>query len=233
LQYIAIFATLRFMRRAIAQRDKMLPRKGFHPVHTLEKINTAWFKDRLADKKISQRKLARLLDLDPAGVSYMLRGLRAMKLEEAAAIATLLGQPLDEVLRHAGVPPPKEGKYMIRVGGHIDATGVVHIGSSKGERLIVAPPGLPEDAIALRFQTSVSAAMMMNGWVVYSASPGARKGEAGSLCVAQIIRGPMVLGLLERGYGAGLWNVLPWVPGGVALEGVMLEHCAPVLWIKT
>lgn len=211
----------------------MLTRRGIQPLNHLQKINTAWFKDRLADKKISQRKLAKLLDLDPAAVSYMFKGTRAMKLDEAAAIATLLGQPLDEILRHAGVVPPKEGKYMIRVGGFIDSAGHVHIGGAKGERLIVAPPGLPEDALALRFQTSISAATMMNGWIVYAAGASTRRLEPGCLCIAQVSnRGPLVVGLIERGYSNGTWNVLPWVPGGQAMEGVGVESASPVLWVK-
>jgi len=36
--------------------------------------------------RLSQRKLAKLLDLDPAAVSLMLRGRRKMTAEEAAAI---------------------------------------------------------------------------------------------------------------------------------------------------
>ena len=55
-------------------------------------MDTKWFRDRLADRGLSQRALARQMALDAAAVSLMLRGKREMKLTEAAEIARLLGQ---------------------------------------------------------------------------------------------------------------------------------------------
>lgn len=37
-------------------------------------MNTEWFRQLLATRKLSQRGLAKLLELDPAAVSLMLRG---------------------------------------------------------------------------------------------------------------------------------------------------------------
>lgn len=53
-------------------------------------MDTKWFRDRLADKGLSQRGLARHMGLDSAAISLMLRGRRAMKITEAAEIASLL-----------------------------------------------------------------------------------------------------------------------------------------------
>lgn len=39
-------------------------------------MNTKWFRDRLKGIELSQRGLAKLLDVDAAAVSYMLRGQR-------------------------------------------------------------------------------------------------------------------------------------------------------------
>ena len=52
-------------------------------------INTAWFKTQLINKKISQRKLAKLLDLDPAAICYLLNGKRKMSVQEAKKIALI------------------------------------------------------------------------------------------------------------------------------------------------
>jgi hypothetical protein len=216
------------------QLDKILTDKGkggFVP-----KINTAWFRERLADKKISQRKLAKLMELDPAAISYMLRGLRRMTIDEAIAIATIIGRPHEEVLMHAGVRHlPSAGKNMVRVVGWVDGQGLVHLGAVKGMKLVVAPPGLPEDAIALRYQTSISAAETMDGWIVYTTAGHAVNGGAiGRLSIAQVAnKGPLVVGMVSRGYSAGTYNVLPWVPGGLVLEDVILESASPVLWVKT
>lgn len=68
-------------------------------------IDTGWFQGRLADKRLSQRQLAKRMGLDPAAVSLMLRGKRKMSAAEAADIAVLLGVSADEVLLHAGSVP--------------------------------------------------------------------------------------------------------------------------------
>ena len=53
-------------------------------------INTLWFKTQLWNKKITQRKLAKLLNMDAAAVSYLLNGKRKMSVQEAKKIALIL-----------------------------------------------------------------------------------------------------------------------------------------------
>jgi phage repressor protein C with HTH and peptisase S24 domain len=65
-------------------------------------MNTSWFYDALARVGASQADLARHLRLAPSAVSRMLNGERQVKLLEAAQIATFLGIPPEEVMRHAG-----------------------------------------------------------------------------------------------------------------------------------
>ena len=72
-------------------------------------VDTDWFQGRLAAKRMSQRGLARLMGLDPAAVSLMLRGKRKMTTTEAAEIARLLNVEVGEVMVRAGaVLPAKE-----------------------------------------------------------------------------------------------------------------------------
>lgn len=67
------------------------------------RTETRWFQNRLADVRISQRKLAAHLGIDPAAVSLMIRGKRKMSAAEAAEMARLMNVSVDEVLRHAGI----------------------------------------------------------------------------------------------------------------------------------
>lgn len=62
-----------------------------------------WFKGRLAELGHTQRALARVLGLDPAAVSLMLRGKRKIEVKEAVALARLLDVPVDEILERVGV----------------------------------------------------------------------------------------------------------------------------------
>lgn len=65
--------------------------------------NTRWFQNRIADVRLSQRRVAKHLGLDPAAVSLMIRGKRKMSAAEAAELARLLGVTVNEVMRHAGI----------------------------------------------------------------------------------------------------------------------------------
>lgn len=65
-------------------------------------IQTRWFQDRLADKGLSQRALARMMRMDAGAMSLMLRGKRKMSVEEAQEVARLLGVGVEEVVTRAG-----------------------------------------------------------------------------------------------------------------------------------
>ena len=47
-------------------------------------MNTKWFWERLRGIELSQRGLTKLLDVDAAAVSYMLRGQRKMTLQDCS-----------------------------------------------------------------------------------------------------------------------------------------------------
>lgn len=74
------------------------------PHHSVVDVN--WFKGRLLDRSISQRKLAKHLGLDPAAISLMINGRRKASAKEIAEIARLLGASSDEVLTRLGAGVP-------------------------------------------------------------------------------------------------------------------------------
>jgi len=65
-------------------------------------MDTAWLREALARVGASQAGLARHLCLAPSAISRMLTGARQVKAIEAVNIASFLGVPAEEVLRHAG-----------------------------------------------------------------------------------------------------------------------------------
>jgi len=74
-----------------------------HPKEESTVMNTGWFRTMLAQKRLSQRRLAKEMGLDPAAVSLMLHGKRKLQLTEAKQIATILGVQLNDVLLAAGI----------------------------------------------------------------------------------------------------------------------------------
>jgi transcriptional regulator with XRE-family HTH domain len=139
-----------------------------------QQVDTRWFRDRLADCKLSQRGLARAMGLDPAAVSLTLRGKREMKIAEAAQIARLLGVPADDVMEHAGVRVASKN-VLVPVGATMDATAEVHFDLTSGESVPHPGGDIAEMVCACRCQTEGSEMSHMDGWLLFWHPPGVRR----------------------------------------------------------
>lgn len=194
-------------------------------------INTAWFKDRLIVKRMSQRQLADVLKMDPAALSLTLRGMRAMQHHEAEGIARELGVPLADVLEQIGIDVGAGASNQVAVVGRVDAGGLVHMARPKdGPRRFPAPEGMPQDAAALRYEGDG----FMDGWVGYY-QPADRVGAdaAGRLCVAQLAgREGWYLRVVKRGYAKGTYTLSDPFGAAAAIEGARLASAAPILWVR-
>lgn len=62
-------------------------------------IDKRWFVEKIADKGLSQRRLAKLMDLDPSAITHIFSGKRKLQLSEAQQMSRCLGVPVDEVLQ--------------------------------------------------------------------------------------------------------------------------------------
>lgn len=67
-------------------------------------INTAYFKGKIADKHLSIRKVAALMNLHPSTVSLMLRGYRNVKHAEQMQLASILGVSYADIVENMGIP---------------------------------------------------------------------------------------------------------------------------------
>ena len=193
-------------------------------------VDTKWFRDRLADQRMSQRGLARQLGLDPAAVSLTLRGKREMKIAEAAAIARLLGVPADDVMEHAGVRIASKN-VLVPVGATMDGTAEVHFDLASSEAVPHPGGDLPEMACACRCKTEGTDLAHMDGWVLFSnhAPEGGIHPEAvGRLSFCRLKNGGVYVGRVVRGLRRGRWTLL--TPGG-SMKDIELEWAKPVLLV--
>lgn len=201
------------------------------------KVDAKWFQDRLADKQLSQRQFAKLVEMDPAAVHYAIHGKREWKHDELVAFSTIAGVPYDEALVRAGLQlPSSPSKGTAPVVGTIDAAGVVSLGPVSAPRRVPLPPEAGEDTVAVRYKVAVSAAEAQDGWLLYYAD-GIKRVPAeatGRLCVAWLAnRGPTIAGIVRRGYARGTYNLHPWTLGADVMENAQLERASPVLWVRT
>lgn len=132
----------------------------------MSRIDTAWFREQVEKKKLSQRRLAKLMGLDPAAVSYMFRGRRKMQLEDAAFLATLFSCSLDTIAQRAGVnwkAPPATGK-IIQVTGTIGSRGQV---TRKKLNIVVPAPDPSFSGYAYQIRAPKGPLSWFDRWIVF------------------------------------------------------------------
>ena len=191
-------------------------------------INTKWFRDRLAERDMSLRRLAKLLELDPSAVSLMLRGHRKMTSEEANRISGLLTIPVTEVLAQAGVPIEEDARSM-PVKATIDARGALHPLTSKNPRRVVAPRDVPASGLAVQIRAPE---LLQDGWVLFAGAFDPRVAAMiDRLAIVEIAGNGRIVGTIKRGYDEGRVSIVPFV-GNAHVENCEAKSAAPVLWIR-
>ncbi|CAB5144577.1 HTH_XRE domain containing protein [uncultured Caudovirales phage] len=73
---------------------------------TPTKVDTRWFKNRIADRHMSQRKLAATVGMDPGALSLAFHGKRKLSADEVSELARILKVDAAEVLTRAGAGAP-------------------------------------------------------------------------------------------------------------------------------
>jgi transcriptional regulator with XRE-family HTH domain len=192
-------------------------------------IDTQYFKDRLADRRMSQRELARKLGIDHSAVSLMLRGKRRMTLTEAADIARLIGAPASEVIAHAGVRMDSDGA-MVSIAGWMDGTGEVH-SLEAGDSVPIPSRELPCDTMAVQCRTSGGDLEHMDGWILFSAMPrGFDPAAIGRTSLVRLRNGQMRIGFVKRSYKTARYSL---ALSASVLTDADLEWATPIIFIRT
>jgi transcriptional regulator with XRE-family HTH domain len=193
-------------------------------------IDTAWFTDRLAERRLSQRGLAKLMGIDPAAISLMFRGKRRMALEEAAQLAVLLDVSTTEVLERAGLPV--HGEARVPLIGYTTATFEVVQAGEGAHDMVEAPPGVPSDCVAIQGRTANTDRDQVDGWLYFVAGNRANPASCvGDMAWIAVKNNGQKLCWLKKGYRRGTYNLVGHK--GVLLENAELAWASPVLWIKT
>ncbi|CAB4121878.1 HTH_XRE domain containing protein [uncultured Caudovirales phage] len=194
-------------------------------------VDTKWFRDRLDDRRMSQRGLARQLGLDAAAVSLMFRGKREMKIAEAAAIARLLGVPADEVMEHAGVRIATKG-VTVQICAWMDGSAEVHM-AIDGAGAVPHPGGdLPEELGCCICRTAGTDLDHMDGWLLFAGKivpdQGIPAEAVNRLSFTKLRSGVLHLAKPTRSVGRGRWNLSG--PMGT-IANAEIEWAVPVLMV--
>ncbi|MCB5201681.1 helix-turn-helix domain-containing protein [Neorhizobium sp. T786] len=196
--------------------------------------NYRWFAERLRDKRMTQRALAKLLEMDPSSLSLLLHGKRRMRVEQAAEIAKLLGVPVNEVMRHGGADVREAvvtAPATLPIVGWIDGENRAKLDwNSKGSRCDI--PGYPPTAVCLQWRTSQNSGSLVDGWMLVTTPP--REPDAEEMldrfCLVCIKDGDAMLKTVRRGYTPGKYTLLDMF--SEPMHDVEVAWFSPVLAIR-
>lgn len=191
-------------------------------------MNTQWFRDRLKDKKISQRGLAKMLNIDPAAASLMLRDKRKMTSHEAHQIAQILGLPLNEIMRQGGIEVVDDVSR-VSVTSYMDENGNVSLMPARTHDTVIGPVDCPIGTYAIQVR---SPATVKDGWLLFVSPTQAPPSECiDKLCSNATHEGKQLVGVIRRGYRRDTHNLILWPSNNIASD-VTLAWSSTVLWIK-
>lgn len=187
-------------------------------------INTKWFLDRLRDLGMSQRELARGLNLDASAVNLMIHGKRTISADEAARIADLLNQPLEEVLRQAGVTVSSQTET-VEVTSLIDESMTLH--PRPGRSRTPAPAG----GAALSAARVENSASQFFGWTFFYSTRKAVDADAmGRLCVVKLRDGSEKIRFIKPSIDRQYYRLIGL--DGLPEEDAPVIAASPVFWIQ-
>lgn len=195
----------------------------------MKKINRGFFIDRLADLGMTQRGLAKALDIDSGALSNMLHGRRKMMPAEAVKIAEVLKIQLDDVLAAAGVvmTVPKG----LRVHLCVDELSNVKVYPGSDLGFEVSNPGVPTDSLIVQVRNRLSP---LDGWLMFfTGTPSSADVNLNHVCMVETAHGSSLVATLIKGYRSNTYNLISFVGNDRPIrEDIEINRVHPLLLIK-
>lgn len=193
-------------------------------------IDEQWFKDKLQEKQLTIRGIAKLMGVHPSTVSLMLRGLRQIQQDDAVKLSDLLSVPVVEIFRRAGAPI-KDEQRKIKVLSYCDQEGEHHYIDPDVADSFVAPYDTPTNAYGLQIRTG----RKHDGWMLIVAGNKVKPETCvGKFAVYCTENGNIYVGMIRRGYKEGTYNATNEMADGghTTYQNLNLVWCQEVVWIK-
>lgn len=178
-------------------------------------VNKQFFDDLMQDKRISLRAIARHMNVSPSQLSRTLTGHRRMQLNEAAAIASLLGASIVDVMVNAGIEGARSDQRYIPIVGHLSGDFTVTGPDPTVVEKVVLPSCLPYDTEAVQARTTNTPLAYMDGWLMYVGPPMKPTEAIGCYCLVKLTDN-QIAGVLSRGYQPGTFSITS--AAGVSLQ---------------
>lgn len=192
-------------------------------------VDRRYFEGLMRDKDMSLRALAKRMGLGHSQLSLTFSGDRRLQLDEAIQLSSIFGVPLARIVQAMGIQAAPVGDLRITVAGGVIGDGTVLLHDRAATERTDAPPGVPEDGLAVQFRTAGTPLEWLDATVMFCAKPdGISPSALGRLCLVQIKDGPMAVASVRRGYVENSYNL----SGPYTRDSARLEWCTPVLFSR-
>lgn len=192
-------------------------------------VDKEWFQQKLDERELSMRGLAKIMECDPSTVSLMIRGLRGMNMENAQKMASVFNCTTAEIYKRAGLPIEDEART-IKVSMRQEKDGSVYEIDADLQGTMTAPFDTPIGSFAVQVRTGE----LHDGWLlVIDGSKHKPDTCLGQFCLYSNNYGKLGTGVVRRGYQPGLFNItenITTTPKDV--NDIDVVWCSPVRWIK-
>jgi transcriptional regulator with XRE-family HTH domain len=190
-------------------------------------VDTAWFKDRMKALDLSQRGIAKKINMQHSLLNKTFLGTRMAQHDEIAQLATTLQSTFEEVAFRFGIKPGISEKKL-KLTGEITAKGEL-IPWTKEERLVDVPKNTPPSMVAARVEERSSD---QYGWCYFfDPSDTVLPTAIDSLSVCYLKNGSVLIRFLDN--KTDTWGCYNLVDFDKKTESnVQVVAATPVLWIK-
>jgi hypothetical protein len=188
-----------------------------------------YFLVKLRDIGLSQRQLAKRMDMDPASISYMLRGKRKMSMEEAQQLGDILKVQTTEVMRKAGIAVTDD-IVNIPIAGHAGRGSLVTLLPPGTHDMVQAPANTPKGSYCIQKRDISSA---NDAWLYFVSGTVNKPDDVQSkACLVALADGIMMMAIVHPGYKKDRYNLILMGNGHEVMENQDLKWASRVLWIQ-
>lgn len=194
-------------------------------------VDSDWFRDKIATRGLSIRRVAKAINYDYSVLQNILSGKRSWHAVDISVIADILGEPMSEVWRRAGIGLPADAmSETVRIVGSVDDAGSVVAGTSGlASRMAPRPEGSGTSIIAV--QSATPSHQVTDGWLYYYVPTDKIEAEAvGRLSVIGDASGKSWVRILWRSTGGRAWALRAFGDGADLTADV--AWATPVLWVR-
>lgn len=147
---------------------------------------------------------------------------------EAHQISMILGEPITEVLRQAGIEVTDD-VHRTPVAAYVNELGLVTSMPPKTHDTVMGPADCPVGSYAVQVRSHAS---IKDGWLLFVTPRQAPASvNADQLCLVATTDGKQVVAVVRRGYRRDTHNLVLW-PSMEIMSDAQIAWTSTVLWIK-